>query len=169
MSLLNFLCYEQICDEFWYAKFYEYKIIVNIATGFFNATHLCETNNKDFSDWKKHTEPLRKSLMNTENEFIAKSFEVDKPYMPEITGNYYHYQFITDILSWINIKMYKKVNTDNIENALREFKCTVKKNICHKHSDLCNLENISNKIPEYISTTKNNCKKCHMRKNHSNE
>lgn len=65
--------------------------------------------------------------------------------------------------------MYKKVNSDNIENAVKEFNCTFKKDICHKHSELCNLENISNKISEHISTTKNICKKCHMRKKHSSE
>lgn len=91
MSLLNFLCYEQIDDAYWYAKFYEYKIIVNIATGFFNATHLCKTNNKNFSDWKEHTEPLRKKLMNSENEFMVKYYEIEKPYIDVLSGNYYHY------------------------------------------------------------------------------
>lgn len=167
MSLLNLLCYENITPNYCYAKFYNYKIIVHTSTGFFNATNLCENNNNNLKDWEnlEHTQTLKKNL---KNDWVPlQEYEISQT---KVSGTYLHPVFITDIISWMDIRMYKKFNNNSIENALSEFKCTVKKDIGQKYFELCNLENISNKIPEYLSTSKNNCKKCcNIKKNYSNE
>src|SRR3978361_2023073 len=53
MSLLE-VCYEQITENFWYAMFGEFKLIIDRNTGYFNATKLCQDGGRRFRDWTRN-------------------------------------------------------------------------------------------------------------------
>lgn len=44
--------YECIKDTFYYGVFGDFKLVIDKATGYFNATKLCDQGGKRFRDWK---------------------------------------------------------------------------------------------------------------------
>ncbi len=45
--------YEHIKDIFYYGLFGDFKLVIDKATGYFNATKLCDAGNKRFRDWSR--------------------------------------------------------------------------------------------------------------------
>src|SRR5271156_29768 len=52
-SLSN-ICYSQIRDDFWYATYGPFQVVMMKKTGFINATKLCSLGGKDFSRWSEN-------------------------------------------------------------------------------------------------------------------
>ncbi len=52
MSLVD-TCYEHIKDTFYYGLFGDFKLVIDKATGSFNATKLCEQSGKEYRQWKR--------------------------------------------------------------------------------------------------------------------
>src|SRR5258708_36883531 len=48
---ISILCYKQIKDNFWFAKFDSSKIVMMKDCGFVNVTKLCCDNGKSFNDF----------------------------------------------------------------------------------------------------------------------
>jgi hypothetical protein len=45
------ICYEHIIQNFYYGLFGEFKLVIDKATGYFNATKLCNQGGKSFKYW----------------------------------------------------------------------------------------------------------------------
>ena len=56
--MLSEICTSQIRDQFWFAQYGSFKVIVNKENGYFNATKLCSLANKKFADWKCNANSL---------------------------------------------------------------------------------------------------------------
>jgi KilA-N domain len=66
------ICTSQIRDNFWYAFYGSFKVVMNKDDGFINATKLCSLADRKFSDWKCNATSLR--LMHAvEDEISMKS------------------------------------------------------------------------------------------------
>jgi hypothetical protein len=52
--------YEHIKDTFYYGVFGDFKLVIDKATGCFNATKLCDRGVKKFHDWKRLEKPKKK-------------------------------------------------------------------------------------------------------------
>jgi len=52
--------YEHIKDNFYYGLFGDFKLVIDKATGYFNATKLCEQGKKEYKKWSR----LEKSSKN---------------------------------------------------------------------------------------------------------
>jgi hypothetical protein len=48
---LNDVCYQQIKDNFYYGLFGHFRLVIDKATGCFNATKLCNEASKRFRNW----------------------------------------------------------------------------------------------------------------------
>ena len=45
------ICFEHIKDTFYYGLFGEFKLVIDKATGYFNATKLCNQGGKEYRQW----------------------------------------------------------------------------------------------------------------------
>lgn len=104
MEALNNILYQQIKDNFYYATFMDFKIIIDKTTGFVNATNLCNIQGKKYKDWyrKPTTQQLFKSLQ-TKHDVIK--YVINGP---AISGTYIHEFLILDIALWISPDLYNK-------------------------------------------------------------
>jgi hypothetical protein len=48
---LSECCYEHIKDTFYYGVFGDFKLVIDKATGCFNATKLCDAGKKEYRQW----------------------------------------------------------------------------------------------------------------------
>lgn len=96
----NFELYEHIKDTFYYGLFADFKLVIDKATGYFNATKLCIEGGKIFGDWKV----LEKSKRLTKYYGIYEIEGNNEKY----TGTYVPKELILDIASWISIEFYDK-------------------------------------------------------------
>lgn len=76
------ICTEQIRENFWFASYGNFKVIMNKNNGFINVTKLCGLVNKKFSDWKININSLR--LMHELEDEIHRALEFI-PYTTEET------------------------------------------------------------------------------------
>ena len=128
MDLTN-VCYENIKDTFYYGVFGDFKLVIDKATGYFNATKLCINGGKEYRLWSR----LEKS--KTMMEYYQKSWGADRTVNYEIggtnndklnkqvTGTYVPKELILDIASWVSIEFYQKIvpiiNMVNVEEIER--------------------------------------------------
>ena len=45
------VCYQQIWQSYWYAKYGEFTVVIHKAVGYVNVTQLCKTYKKHFYHW----------------------------------------------------------------------------------------------------------------------
>jgi hypothetical protein len=150
---LTQVCYEHIKDTFYYGVFGDFKLVVDKATGYFNATKLCTSGNKEFYNWSR----LEKSKRLT--AYYSKScpsysrgsliYEVklqnNDNLNKQVTGQYVPKELILDIASWISIEFYDRCNNIIINYFVKEFQ---------------NMDNeaLQQKIEEVDSLTENMAK-----------
>ena len=122
--------YEHIKDTFYHGLFGDFKLVIDKATGYFNATTLCAAGGKNFFEWKR----LEKSKRMV--EYYQKSCPGNSHggFLYEITGDnkdskirlttgiYAPKELILDIASWISIEFYDKCNKVIINYFVNEFK-----------------------------------------------
>ena len=110
MDLTN-VCYENIKDTFYYGVFGDFKLVIDKATGYFNATKLCVNGGKRFRDWtrleksKNMTEYYEKSWGGIDGNltYEVKGANNDK-LNKQVTGTYVPFEFLEEIKSWIRFK-----------------------------------------------------------------
>lgn len=120
VEALNFkeLVYEDINDDFAYGMFGPFKLVIDKATGYFNANKLANTvttkhgGKKDFKEWKK-----RISSQDAINQ-VALSLGVNPPDLineksnlsNDLKGTYVHPKLIVSVAIWASPKFYTMAN-----------------------------------------------------------
>ena len=132
--------YECIKDTYYYGVFGDFKLVIDQATGCFNATKLCDVANKRFHDWnrleksKRMVEYYRKSWGGDNR--LSFMYEVklqnNDPLNKQVTGTYVPKELILDIASWISIEFYDRCNSIIINYFIKEFKKMDKKKLKEK-------------------------------------
>ena len=129
------IAFEQIKDNYYWGKYGDFKVIINISTGYINATHLCGMTisrnglPKQFGMWKQN--------INT-NELINEVsivcgipqttlFDIVQTGLPnEIRGTYVHADLIPHIASWASPKFAVKVSKIVNAHLVREYKESIR-------------------------------------------
>jgi hypothetical protein len=150
---LTQVCYEHIKDTFYYGVFGNFKLVVDKATGYFNATKLCTSGNKPFRQWKvleksKHMVEYyqRNWCRNSDTSFLYEvKLQNNDKLNKQVTGQYVPKELILDIASWISIEFYDRCNNIIINYFVKEFQ---------------NMDNeaLQQKIEEVDSLTENMAK-----------
>lgn len=119
-NLITKLAYESINDTFSKARYGEFEVIMDIKTGYINATKLCVSGGKLLKNWlrndfaKELVECLEKSWLNNEPTLITdNSFGITK-------GTYAHPDLIPHIASWVSPKFAIKVSKIVNDFLIRE-------------------------------------------------
>jgi regulator of replication initiation timing len=131
MSSLSDIAFAQIKDNYHRGQYGEFKVIMDISTGYINATHLCGlAENKDgirkeLFNWRKNT--TSNELINEISSSLGTPADdllriVSGGQIIEIRGTYAHPDLIPHIASWASPKFAVKVS--RIVNAylVREYK-----------------------------------------------
>jgi len=75
--MLSDICYQQIRDDFWMAKYAELDVLIMKDCGWVNASKLCNDGGKRFRDWKR-LEQSKRLIHALENELKHPSIEASK-------------------------------------------------------------------------------------------
>ena len=51
--MISDICYEQICGDYWYGQYGEFKVVINKSNGYINVNKMCKDGGKQFSDWTR--------------------------------------------------------------------------------------------------------------------
>ena len=139
---LSDICYEPIKGTFYYGIFDGFKLVIDKATGYFNATKLCEQGGKKFTDWKM----LKKSESLVEYYGLGprnEDCESQTPY----TGTYVPKELILDIACWVSADFYYKCNNIIVNYFINEYKNmdrpTIKKRIKNIEEKVAKLASIN--------------------------
>lgn len=89
-------------DRFSRKTFGDFELIFDETTDCFNATHMCQTAARKFSDWLKQERSLRLFKY-----YKCKVYEV-KHEDPDIAGKYIPMRLVLDISSWLSIPFYQQ-------------------------------------------------------------
>ena len=127
---LTQVCYEHIKDTFYYGVFGDFKLVVDKATGYFNATKLCASGNKEFYNWSRLEKSKRLTVYYSksrpENMRGGFSYEITGDNKDSktrfTTGTYVPKELILDIASWISVEFYDRCNNIIINYFIKEFK-----------------------------------------------
>ena len=52
-GILSELIFEQIKDNYWYATYGPFRVVMNKSNGYINATKLCSAGGKNYCDWSR--------------------------------------------------------------------------------------------------------------------
>ena len=137
---LSDICYEHIKDTFYHGLFGDFKLVIDKATGYFNATKLCIEGGKRFRDWKVLENSKRMVEYYQENwrqdsraNFLYEIKDANKDQIgKQVTGTYVPKELILNIASWVSIEFYDKCNKVIIDYFLTEFKKMDKTNLEEK-------------------------------------
>jgi hypothetical protein len=147
MSLIECI-YEHIKDTFYYGLFGDFKLVVDKATGYFNATKLCEQGRKRFRNWKclekskKMVEYYQKSCRwNSSGSFLYEVKLQNKDNLnKQITGTYVPKELILDIASWVSIEFYDKCNRIVVNYFVKEAQEKIEKLTLKKNKEIDKLK-----------------------------
>lgn len=102
------LCVEEINDYYYYAQYYDFKIIIEKNTGYVNATKLCIQMGKNLGTWLQHkkTTELLKDIRVTRTgaKYERKVNEAPK----QCTGTYIHPDLLPSLVIWLSNDFYFK-------------------------------------------------------------
>src|SRR5437773_9200650 len=102
--------YEQIHKSYWYAKYGEFKIILQKELGYVNATQLCKTFNKQFYNWyaNKGVKNMVQALAVRQSPAIELEQMMimvkggSGEHAKIVAGSYVHPVLIPHIMSWMD-------------------------------------------------------------------
>ena len=121
--------YEHIKDTFYYGVFGDFKLVIDKATGRFNATKLCDAGGKEYRQWtrleksKRMIEYYQNRGGDSHGNFIYEVKGANKNKIEKrITGQYVPKELILDIASWVSIEFYDRCNNIIINYFVKEFK-----------------------------------------------
>ncbi len=125
------IAYEQISGDYYWAKYGDFKVIMDIKTGYINATRLCELANtkadtkKEFKTWRQNATAIE--LMDAVSSEVRKSTAdllvvVAGGHIIEIRGTYAHPDLIPHIACWASRKFGVKVSKIVNNQLVREYK-----------------------------------------------
>ena len=167
------ICFEKINDEYSWAKYGDFKVIMMIKNGYINATNLCndtETKNgakKEFKRWKNNSyaKELMEEIADDQNRSSDFSTASGKKSSEDllipitsgsknltlIRGTYAHPDLIPHIASWASpsfaVKVSKIVKGYLIKQAIKEKNKTIQ-----KQKD--KIDDLTDKIDEVLTNNK---------------
>lgn len=103
------IAFEQIWEQYWYGMYGTFVIIINIITGFINATHICKLATKEFgiekkySKWSKsgHIQELMHAMKTAGQNsptVLEEYVDIRKP--KGIMGTYIYLDLFPHLASW---------------------------------------------------------------------
>ena len=107
------VCYQQIWQSYWYAKYGEFTVVIHKAVGYVNVTQLCKTYKKHFYHWSanKNVKALIAGLaekltlngcpVTTEQMLIVIKGGTGQ-YKAVVSGTYVHPILLPHIASWLD-------------------------------------------------------------------
>lgn len=123
---LSDICFEHIKDTFYYGLFGDFKLVIDKATGYFNATKLCIEGGKEYKKWsrleksKKIVEYYKKLGARSGPQLYEVLLQNNDELNKQITGTYVPKELILDIASWVSIEFYDKCNKIIIDYFVQE-------------------------------------------------
>ncbi|UOX38643.1 KilA N domain protein [Finch poxvirus] len=114
---LSYIVTRDINEQFCYARYYNFDVIMFKDNGFINATKLCELGKKDFKNWLRldGSKELIKKLEEDNNYYymtklsskkmlcvIIEIKDRRKHHQHDISGSYVHPDIVPHIISWIS-------------------------------------------------------------------
>jgi hypothetical protein len=96
------IVYENIDDNYSSVNYCYFDLIINNKNGYINATKLCSTFNKKFSEWLKNEE--NKELIQEVQSMNIDPVVVKNNTYGELRGSYLHPDLIKHVSVWINIE-----------------------------------------------------------------
>jgi hypothetical protein len=107
---LSDCAYEHIKDTFYYGIFGDFKLIIDKATGYFNATKLCVNGGKEYKKWsrleksKNMVEYYQKLRAGGPQITYEVKLQNNDKLNKQVTGTYVPFEFFEEIKSWMKFK-----------------------------------------------------------------
>lgn len=102
---MNDIYYEQIKNNFYYGTFWDCKLVIDINTGYFNATKFCINGGKKFFKWSKLDKSQK--LINYYRSQGFHHYEIkggnNNDLIAKTTGTYVPFELFYDINNWIQL------------------------------------------------------------------
>jgi hypothetical protein len=123
------IAFEQIHNEYYWAKYGEFKVIMNINTRYINATYLCGLattktgTKKEFRQWKQNSsteELMGEVAAAVRMSTVDLTTVVNGGQVMEIKGTYVHPDLIPHIACWASPKFAVKVSKIVNEQIVRD-------------------------------------------------
>ncbi|QRI42860.1 N1R/p28-like protein [Cheloniid poxvirus 1] len=114
---LSYIVTRDINEQFCYARYYDFDVIVLKDNGFINATKLCELGKKDFKNWlcldgskeliekiKEHNNYYYRTNLTSKNMLcvILEIKNTHKYHKHDVSGSYIHPDLVPHIVTWIS-------------------------------------------------------------------
>ena len=98
------IVFEKINDDYGYGKYGEFEVIIDLKTGYINATKLCKYGGKRFRDWLKNSESknLVQEFTNCLGIPKEKLLQTRTGVPNNLRGTYVHPDLIPHIASWVS-------------------------------------------------------------------
>jgi hypothetical protein len=144
------LAYEPIDDTYSHAEYGDFKVIMNIKTGYINATKLCADGGKLLKNWsanKNSQELIIECLESHGLETQPVTMTVSGGQNTTIRGTYAHPDLIPHIASWVSPKFAIKVSKIVNEFLIREREEVIRR-LTGEKSELIQMLEESNKRRE---------------------
>ena len=117
------LAYEKINDKYSKAKYGEFDVIMNMTTGYINATKLCTDGGKQVKAWLRNdgNKELIKYFENSHrSNFTPMTNILTGGQNTDLRGTYVHPKLITHIASWVSPSFAWKVSEIVNNHLIRE-------------------------------------------------
>ncbi len=117
------LAYEQIKDNYWYAAYGPFRVIMDKNNGYINATEMCSSNGKEYKQWaalkssRQLIRAARKMGSTPPTKKVNPSNATDVELL--IGGTYCHPDLIPSIACWISPKYAIEVFSPFVTEAIR--------------------------------------------------
>ena len=119
------LAYEKINDKYSKAKYGEFDVIMDMTTGYINATKLCTNGGRKYKNWYENKNS--KEIINFFNEnikgsdrILSEPFYINMQGLYDSRGTYVHPKLITHIASWVSPSFAWKVSEIVNNHLIRE-------------------------------------------------
>jgi hypothetical protein len=135
MNAITDIAFEQIRGNYYWGKYGDFKVIIDVDTGYINATHLCGLaesltgRKREFFSWKRLDTAT--DLINEASAAIHICMAdllktVTGGQITEIRGTYAHPDLIPHIASWASPKFAMQVGKIVNAHLVREYKETIR-------------------------------------------
>lgn len=143
------LAYESIDDTYSHAEYGDFKVIMNIKTGYINATKLCADGEKQLKNWLRndHATELIECFKSQGLNNERLTMTVSGGQNTTIRGTYAHPDLIPHIASWVSPKFAIKVSKIVNEFLIREREEVIRR-LTGEKSELIQMLEESNKRRE---------------------
>lgn len=118
--LITKLAYESINDTYSHAEYGDFKVIMNIKTGYINATKLCADGGKQMKHWLENSSSKNLIECFENNQSESRPVLITDNSYGITRGTYAHPDLIPHIASWVSPKFAIKVSKIVNEFLIRE-------------------------------------------------